>query len=98
MVVKWSPPPNFPFTLPGMNLVVVLSAAASVGEDVGDVFGKPVAGQEGKKFLCAMVGPAMMPEAYDIHLWQQVVVDVEAMEAEVVLEYDMATRYYYLTI
>lgn len=99
MVVSWTPPAGFPFTMPGMNVVMVLSAAEAVGEDVRDVFGKTVGGEGRKgKFLCAMVGPAVMPEAYDVHLWQQVVVDVAMMDAEVILEYDMATRYYYLTI
>jgi len=36
-----------------------------------------------------------MPGAFEIYLWQQVVASVDTMEAEVLLEYDVGTRYYY---
>ena len=104
MAVSWNPPAGSPMALPGMNMVVVLSAASAVGEDVRDALGTKVktgegaTGEKEMRYLCAMVTPAVMSEAYGIHLWRQVVVDVEAMEAEVFLEYDIATRYYYLTI
>ena len=103
MAVSWTPPPGFPMSLPGMNMVLILSPASAVGEDVRDAFGKKIKPEEGDeaaqgKYLCAMVTPAVMAEAYDVHLWRQVVVNVDSMDAEVILEYDVATRYYYLAI
>ncbi|KAI8714572.1 Kinesin motor domain-containing protein [Fusarium sp. LHS14.1] len=47
---------------------------------------------------CASVVPGVMPGAFEVYLWQQVVAEVEHMEAEVLLEYDVATRYYYETL
>jgi kinesin family protein 2/24 len=46
-------------------------------------------------FRCAVTVPAIMPGAFEIYLWQQVVAQVDTMEAEVWLEYDPGTRYYY---
>ncbi|GKT98948.1 diatom spindle kinesin 1 [Fusarium langsethiae] len=48
-----------------------------------------------ESYRCAVTVPAIMPGAFEIYLWQQVVVSVDAMEAEVLLEYDVGTRYYY---
>lgn len=49
-------------------------------------------------YRCASVVPGVMPGAFEVYLWQQVVAKVEHMEAEVLLEYDVATRYYYETL
>ena len=46
-------------------------------------------------YRCAVAVPAIMPGAFEIYLWQQVVASVNTMEAEVLLEYDVGTRYYY---
>ncbi|OBS21948.1 hypothetical protein FPOA_08285 [Fusarium poae] len=48
-----------------------------------------------ESYRCAVTVPAIMPGAFEIYLWQQVVASVDAMEAEVLLEYDIGTRYYY---
>ncbi|KAK4663948.1 uncharacterized protein QC763_0080800 [Podospora pseudopauciseta] len=72
---------------------VVLSRADAVGERVRDL-----TGVQGERYLCAMVVPAILPGAYDVGLWMQVVVGVGEVEAEVVLEWDVTTRYYYLTV
>lgn len=80
---------------------VVLSRADAVGERVRDLTGVQVnhGGENlGERYLCAMVVPAILPGAYDVGLWMQVVVGIGEMEAEVVLEWDVATRYYYLTV
>ncbi|KAK0710420.1 P-loop containing nucleoside triphosphate hydrolase protein [Apiosordaria backusii] len=85
---------------------VVLSRAGAVGERVRDVYGVQVNPRDGdnqeegrgERYLCSMVIPAILPGAYDVSLWRQVVVGVEEMEAEVILEWDMATRYHYLTV
>jgi kinesin family protein 2/24 len=45
-----------------------------------------------------MVMPAMLSGSYGVSLWRQVVVWVEEMEGEVLMEWDEATRYYYLTV
>ncbi|KAJ4168060.1 hypothetical protein NW754_011874 [Fusarium falciforme] len=49
-------------------------------------------------YRCASVVPGVMPGAFEVYLWQQVVAKVEHMETEVLLEYDVATRYYYETL
>jgi kinesin family protein 2/24 len=46
-------------------------------------------------YRCAVTVPAIMPGAFEIYLWQQVVALVDTMEVEVLLEYDPGTRYYY---
>lgn len=48
-----------------------------------------------KRYLCAVVAPAIMDGAFDLHVWRQVLVDVADMEREVVMEYDVATRFYH---
>jgi kinesin family protein 2/24 len=45
-----------------------------------------------------MVMPAMLPGSYGVSLWRQVVVGVEEMESESLMEWDEATRFYYLTV
>ncbi|KAL4780069.1 P-loop containing nucleoside triphosphate hydrolase protein [Aspergillus varians] len=82
MAIRWSPPDDFPMRSPNQNLALVLSPAGDVG----------------KEYLCALVLPERLAQAYEVNLWRQVVVDVGAMDAEVLLEYDSATRYYYLTV
>ncbi|KAJ4250723.1 hypothetical protein NW757_006924 [Fusarium falciforme] len=49
-------------------------------------------------YRCASVVPGVIPGAFEVYLWQQVVAKVEHMETEVLLEYDVATRYYYETL
>ncbi|KAH9905872.1 P-loop containing nucleoside triphosphate hydrolase protein [Xylariomycetidae sp. FL2044] len=50
------------------------------------------------RYVCALVTPGLTPEAYEVNLWRQLVVDVSMMEKEVFLEYDNKTRYYYMSI
>ncbi|KAF5660397.1 diatom spindle kinesin 1 [Fusarium heterosporum] len=47
------------------------------------------------RYRCAVAVPAIMPGAFEIYLWRQVVALVDTMEAEVLLEYEPGTRYYY---
>ncbi|KAK3321916.1 P-loop containing nucleoside triphosphate hydrolase protein [Apodospora peruviana] len=94
----------------GGYLFVVLCPAWAVGERVRDIQGQQVNKPppadsnnenetQGKgRFLCAMVSPGVMQGSYTVGLWRQVVVDVEDMDAEVLMEYDVATRYYYMTV
>ncbi|OLN86643.1 Diatom spindle kinesin-1 [Colletotrichum chlorophyti] len=99
MVVRWNPPPTIPLQIPGLNMVVVLSRHTAVGATARDFDGHLVkdAG-DGEKYLCALVLPGFMPDSYELSIWRHVVVDVDQMEAEMLLEYDVATRYYYLNL
>ncbi|KAK1986333.1 P-loop containing nucleoside triphosphate hydrolase protein, partial [Colletotrichum cereale] len=102
MVVRWTPPPTFSPGLDGINIVVVLSPRSVVGSNLRDVSGELIndasKSGEDEKYLCAMVLPGLMADSYELSMWRQVVVDVDQMEAEVLLEYDAATRYYYMTV
>ncbi|KAK0624995.1 P-loop containing nucleoside triphosphate hydrolase protein [Bombardia bombarda] len=85
------------------NYALILCPASAVGERVRDVRGVKVNGKEkeegdGERYLCAMILPAIMPGAYSISMWRHVVVGVEQMEEEALLEFDNATRYYFLTV
>src|SRR5690606_11054147 len=53
---------------------------------------------ENNAYLCTVVMPSLPPGSYVISPWRQVVVKAEEMEAEVFLEWDEATRYYYMTV
>lgn len=111
MVVSWTPPADFPLGLPsGLNLVMVLCPSHAAGHAAKNVFGSRVdsagvdqgetmgSGGDSKQYLCALIMPGLMSETYEVNLWRQVVVDTGAMSAEVCLEYDSATRYYYIAV
>ncbi|KAH8760420.1 kinesin motor domain-containing protein [Diaporthe sp. PMI_573] len=51
-----------------------------------------------KCYLCALILPSTTVESYVVSIWQQVVIEVGAMNAEVWLEYNPATRLYYTAI
>ncbi|KAM0816700.1 putative Kinesin motor domain-containing protein [Seiridium cardinale] len=56
-------------------------------------------GKEGNtRYLCALLTPGLISEAYELNLWRQIVIDVDMMEGEVILEYDAGTRYYYISV
>ncbi|KAF9874456.1 kinesin motor domain containing protein [Colletotrichum karsti] len=103
MVVRWSPPPGFSGILEGLNMVVILCPQLVAGPNARDLDGNLVLREngfesQGQKYLCAMVLPGFMADSYEISMWRQVVVGVDQMEAEVLLEYDSATRYYHVTL
>lgn len=105
MVVRWSPPDDFSMKLPGLNMVIIMCPLSAAGRSARDVNGNLVLGEggerklpEGAKYLCSLVVPGFMADSYELSMWRQVVVDVEQMEAEVLLEYDAATRYYHITL
>ncbi|TEA22536.1 Diatom spindle kinesin-1 [Colletotrichum sidae] len=103
MVVRWNPPPAFSMRLQGLNMVLVMCPQANAGLSARDLSGNPVLGRRADdnsqgKYLCAMVVPGLMTDSYELSPWRQVVVDVDQMEAEVLLEYDAATRYYHVTL
>jgi kinesin family protein 2/24 len=49
-------------------------------------------------YVCAKVQPAPYRSAYSLYVWQQVEVEMKDMQEEVILEYDEATRYYFLAV
>ncbi|KAK3305967.1 P-loop containing nucleoside triphosphate hydrolase protein [Chaetomium strumarium] len=101
MVVSWKPPAQYAsFSVGGKSYAMVLCPAQAVGEKVKDALGRQVSGGggAGETYLCAIVLPALLPGSYGISPWRQVVVQVDEMEAEVLLEWDEATRYYYMTV
>ncbi|KAF6828757.1 diatom spindle kinesin 1 (kinesin motor domain containing protein) [Colletotrichum plurivorum] len=105
MVVRWNPPDDFSMKLSGLNMVIIMCPLAAAGPSARDLNGNLVLGEgedmkdpEGVKYLCAMVVPGFMTDSYELSMWRQVVVDVGQMEAEVLLEYDAATRYYHITL
>jgi kinesin family protein 2/24 len=53
---------------------------------------------DGERYLCALMVPGQTDDAYELSLWQQIVVDVNSMDTEVQMEYDSATRYYYVLV
>jgi kinesin family protein 2/24 len=107
MVVSWVPSAGGEYAAfvvgGGKGYAVVLCPAGAVGPRVRDVKGEVVnPGGEGAAaadgWLCALVAPAMLPGSFGVSLWRQVVVGVEQMEGEVLMEWDEATRYYYMTV
>jgi kinesin family protein 2/24 len=73
----------------GINLVMIMSPATR--EDFENE------GEE-RRFICALVGPSIMTEAYELHVERQDTLYVKDMAAEVLMEYDLATRYYYMDL
>lgn len=47
------------------------------------------------KWTSGMVAPGLLPGSYELYVWHQFVAPVDKMLAEVVLEYDLGSRYYY---
>jgi kinesin family protein 2/24 len=52
----------------------------------------------GRGVLCSVVERAVLKNSFLVNVWQHVVVSVDEMEAEAVLQYDAATRYYFLDV
>ncbi|KAK4119150.1 P-loop containing nucleoside triphosphate hydrolase protein [Parathielavia appendiculata] len=106
MVVRWQTRPEYgSFAVGGKAYAMVMCPVHAVGERVRDVKGVQVnpqsedaAERKGETYLCALVTPSLLPGSYGISLWRQVVVKVEDMVAEVLMEWDEATRYYYMTV
>jgi kinesin family protein 2/24 len=98
MFVKYKPsqPTGIKF-----NLATILCPDWAVETNVKDWKGNEVAGIKGegaRRYLCALVAPAVMNDAFQVSIWRQQVIDVEDMEMEVNLEFDPATRFYFMAI
>ncbi|KAJ5670613.1 kinesin motor domain-containing protein [Penicillium maclennaniae] len=103
MVVSWKEPARSSLSPLARNLAVVLcpriAEAGQARNFVGFLGDKArQASQRGQRYLCATVSSGTLAGTYEINMWHQIVVDVEDMEAEVLLEYDAATRYYYTSV
>ncbi|KAJ5180100.1 hypothetical protein N7492_003310 [Penicillium capsulatum] len=100
MVVRWNPPAELPLSKNEQNLALILCPQTAVGTEVQDAFGNPVCSDNPstQRYLCALVVPGTLGDSYEVHIWRQVAVDVEKMEAEVLLEYNVTTRYYHITV
>lgn len=101
MVVSWTPRPGLP--LAGeTNKALILCPTEAVGGTVkdflGDVVNVKAEPGKAKQYLCSMIVPGPMNETFVVNLWQQVVVDTDMMDSEVCMEYDAATRYYYIVL
>jgi kinesin family protein 2/24 len=102
MVVRWTPSAE---SASGskQNLAVVLcphtAEEGHVEEGLPGFLGNKAQASQGlQRYLCATVSSGTLADTYEINLWRQVVIHVKEMEAEVLLEYDAATRYYHTTV
>ncbi|KAH8705974.1 diatom spindle kinesin 1 [Talaromyces proteolyticus] len=112
MVVSWAHSDSDPAlkTSERTQLAVILSPLEAVRDGVNFVVDRAENGHQdglaqgtetggsGARYLCGLVTPGQIAEAYEMNLWQQVVIDVGMMESEVILEYDTGTRYYYISV
>jgi kinesin family protein 2/24 len=114
MVISWNQLPGSDLTLrmpDKVKLAVVLCPAEAVQQTVKDILGNivhPSASEHNittekgigtrTRYLCALLTPALMAEAYELNLWRQIVIDVGMMDKEIFLEYDAGTRYYYISV
>lgn len=109
MAVSWTPTKEYDMgcSWEELNIALILCPAAAVGPTTQDTMGRRVdagsasnkmADGKYKRYLCAMVSPAVLPGAFEVSMWRYVVVDVDDMDKEVILEYDSATRFYHLAV
>ena len=88
---------------PGMFVRLVPNVSSLEGGDIAMVM-SPLRPEdfdgerEGRQFICAMVGPSIMAHAYELHVARQEAYSVKDMAREVLMEYDFATRYYYMDL
>ncbi|KAK0649098.1 P-loop containing nucleoside triphosphate hydrolase protein [Cercophora newfieldiana] len=105
MVVQYKPAQYFlGNNWQGKNYAMILCPASAVGETVCDLMGKRVevndekGSDRGGRYLAAIITPSLLPGSYLVNVWKQIVVNADEIEAEVLMEYDEATRYYYMTL
>lgn len=73
----------------GITLAMIMSPATP--QDFADE------GDE-RRFVCALVAPSILTQAYELHLNMLHTLSVKDMAAETFMEYDQATRYYYMDL
>ena len=74
------------------ELVLILSPVIPDGTNFTDQRDKI------NTYVCANIAPAEFQNAYTLNIWKQKVVHEIDMEAEIILEYDQASRYYFLEL
>jgi kinesin family protein 2/24 len=86
------------------DIAMVMSPASAADFDSEPDSDARAAGQgnlslgEDRQFVCAAVAPSIMTAAYELFVERQGVCKVKEMTAEVLMEYDQATRYYYMDL
>jgi kinesin family protein 2/24 len=84
-----------------LSMAMVLCPDWAIETDIKDFRGEvvKVGTREGpRKYLCALISPAIMNGVYDLNTWRHAVIAVEDMEKEAILDYDAATRFYHLDV
>jgi kinesin family protein 2/24 len=95
----------------GIKLAVLLCPAEAADGDSKDVSGHAVNSKEAerlkngengvtnnRRYLCALMVSGQADDTYELSLWRQIVIDVGSMDKEIHMEYDSATRYYYVAV
>ncbi|CAI4216058.1 unnamed protein product [Parascedosporium putredinis] len=99
MVVKWSSAPRDSTGTSSSDLALVLCSTDSKtchSEGASDeTTGGDHDREKKPRYLCAKVVPGSTANAYEIRIWDQIIISDDMMEAEIILEYDTASRYYY---
>ncbi|KAL3417246.1 kinesin motor domain-containing protein [Phlyctema vagabunda] len=94
----------------GLKLAVLLCPVEAIQGSAKDSLGKVINPREsghgnlersnvelGGRYLCSLLTPGQTANAYELNLWKQIVIGANSMNSEVHLEYDAATRYYYVS-
>lgn len=105
MAIKWTPSDELVVVAPGADMAIILCPAAAAGPNARDIRGRPIEidteAKKGQKdhpstrYLCALLKTSATPDAYELEIWRQVVIEVSQMKGEVLLRYDSSTRYYH---
>jgi len=102
---KSNAPPKTPFKdriEPGMVVRVCPGSWAFNGTDkvmiLSPAEAKDFEGGDERSFICAAVAPGLVPTSYELHIARKKVLKASDFEAEVLMEYDMATRYYFIEL
>ncbi len=54
--------------------------------------------KDGRKFICAVILPSPMMDAYELDVTKQFEIAVDEMDKEILMEYDPSSRCYYITV
>jgi len=98
MVIRYKPTKP---TMLKINLAMILCPTWALETEVTNFKGEVVDQRrrnDVRSYLCASVDPGLLAESYVVSPWRQIEVDVSRMEAEVLLEYDAATRFCFLGV
>lgn len=82
-------------------LALILCPDWAIETHVVDIRNVEVKGERNvgrKRYLCAVMAPAVMHGAFELRVWRQVLVYVADMEREILMEYDDSTRFYHLNV